>query len=173
MQHSEQVARKQLRFTLRSGDAHMSFDQAIEGFPERDMNARLPSVAYTPWQLLWHVQFCQYDLLQYALRADYRWPSFPAGYWPPTDEMADQAKWDKTVADFHRDFDQIEALINDPKVDLFAPLPHGIEPTHSMFRCFLVAADHNAYHIGELGLWRQLLNNWPAGQERDPGILTV
>jgi len=150
----------------------MGFDQVIDGFPERDMNARLSNVPYTPWQLLWHIWFCQYDLLQYGLSADYRWPKFPDGYWPPTREHASQATWDATVADFRRDLSHIVALIEDPACDVFAPLPWGIAPGHSLFRNFTVVSDHNAYHIGELGLWRALLGNWPAHQNRDPSALT-
>ena len=167
----EKIACNNLLHTLRGGDAHLSFEQVIDGFPERDMNARLPHVAYTPWQVLWHIWFCQYDLLHYGLSADYRWPKFPDGYWPPADKEADQTEWDKTVADFHRDHAHVVASVEDASVELFSPLSWGIAPGHSLYRNFVVMADHNAYHIGELGLWRAILNNWPSGQRRDPGIL--
>ena len=171
MTHINTLACANLLHTLRSGDAHLSFEQVIDGFPERDMNARLPNVPYTPWHVLWHIWFCQYDLLHYGLSADYHWPKFPDGYWPPADELADQARWDATVADFRRHFAQIVALIEDASVDIFAPLLWGISPGHSLYRNFVVAADHNAYHVGELGLWRAMLNNWPSEQRRDPGVL--
>jgi hypothetical protein len=171
MNSAEKITRDNLIFHLRHGDAHMSIDQVVAAFPERDMNARLPNVPYTPWHILWHLWFCQWDILHYSLSADYRWPKFPDGYWPPVDELADQARWDKTVTDFQRDRDHIIALIEDASVDLFAPLPWGIESTHTLLRNFSVVADHNAYHIGEIGLWRAMLNNWPKNQQRDPGIL--
>jgi len=171
MNIAEETTRKNLIFHLRYGDAHMSFDQAVANFPERDVNARLPNVPYTPWHIVWHIWFCQWDILQYSLSADYRWPKFPDGYWPPAHELADQSRWNKTIADFHRDLDEIEALIKNPAVDLFATLAWGLEPTHTLLRNFSVVADHNAYHIGELGLWRAMLNNWPANQQRDPEIL--
>jgi hypothetical protein len=54
-------------------------------------------------------------------------------------------------------------MIRDEKTDLFAPLPHA--PGYTIFREIVLAADHNAYHIGELAIMRQTMNLWPKGRE--------
>ncbi len=51
------------------------------------------------------------------------------------------------------------ALVEDPKTDLFARIPHGDGQT--ILREALLVADHNAYHLGELVLVRRLLKTWP------------
>ena len=51
-------------------------------------------------------------------------------------------------------------LVASPKTDLFAPIPHGSGQT--VLREALLAADHNAYHLGELVLVRRLLGAWKA-----------
>jgi hypothetical protein len=49
-------------------------------------------------------------------------------------------------------------LVVDEKTDLFAKIPHGDGQT--ILREALVAADHNAYHLGEMVLLRRLLGAW-------------
>ena len=58
------------------------------------------------------------------------------------------------------DHRRIEALAADPGVDLFTAIPHGTGQT--ILREILLVADHNAYHIGELGILRQVMQAWPA-----------
>ena len=45
-----------------------------------------------------------------------------------------------------------------PSVDLFAKIAHGDGQT--ILREALLAADHNAYHLGQLVLVRRLLGTW-------------
>ena len=54
--------------------------------------------------------------------------------------------------------EDMRKLINDPKQDLFAPLPGGSGQT--LLREALLAADHNAYHLGQLVLVRKALEAW-------------
>jgi hypothetical protein len=50
------------------------------------------------------------------------------------------------------------ALVEDPKTDLFAKIPHGGGQT--ILREALLTADHNAYHVGQLVLVRRMLGAW-------------
>jgi hypothetical protein len=49
-------------------------------------------------------------------------------------------------------------MVADPMVDLYAPIPHGSGQT--ILREILLAADHNAYHIGEFAILRQVMGTW-------------
>ena len=49
-------------------------------------------------------------------------------------------------------------LVENPKTDLYARIPHGTG--QNIFREALLVADHNAYHLGQLVLLRQLLGAW-------------
>ena len=50
-------------------------------------------------------------------------------------------------------------MAEDRATDLFAPLVHAKE--YNIFRQILLAADHNAYHTGELALMCQVMEAWP------------
>jgi hypothetical protein len=59
------------------------------------------------------------------------------------------------------DSKSLENLLLDPATDLIADLPHV--PGYTILREILVVADHNAYHIGELAILRQVMKTWPPG----------
>jgi hypothetical protein len=48
--------------------------------------------------------------------------------------------------------------VKNPATDLLASIPHGDGQT--VLREALLAADHNAYHLGELVALRRLLGAW-------------
>ncbi|SPE35263.1 conserved hypothetical protein [Candidatus Sulfopaludibacter sp. SbA3] len=53
----------------------------------------------------------------------------------------------------------MQELIADTKLDLLARIPHGSGQT--LLREALLVADHNAYHLGQLVLLRQVLEAAP------------
>ena len=78
-------------------------------------------------------------------------------YFGPILDSDDKA-WDKTVRAFRKDLKAMCALVSDEKTDLYAKIPHGDGQT--ILREALLAADHNAYHVGQLILVRKLLGAW-------------
>ena len=88
------------------------------------------------------------------MAAKYEKKKWPDDYWP-TDPAPPSAKaWDKSVAAFKKDRAAFRRMIADPDVDLLAAVPHG---KHSYLREVLLAADHNAYHLGQLIYTRRVL----------------
>jgi hypothetical protein len=158
---SDPVLREQLLALLRHGNAHMSLDEAVADFPEAQMNTCSPNVPYTPWHLLEHMRRTQNDILEFIRDPNYVSPEWPRGSWPARDERADRARWDETIRDFHKDRADLQAILADPKAQLTAPLPHA--PGYTLLREFLLVADHNAYHLGEFAILRQVMGTWPAG----------
>ncbi len=152
----DQVLRDQLLALLRGGNAHMDFDEAVDDFPVDKINRQAPGLAsYTPWRLLEHIRLAQWDILEFIRNPGYVSPDWPVGYWPPEGEQADQIRWDQTIARFRADRAALENMIRDPNTDFTRPLPHA--PRYNLLREILVAADHNAYHIGEFGILRDLV----------------
>ncbi len=90
-------------------------------------------------------------------------PHYPEGYRPGPDEKADEEVWRKTLAEFRRDLEALDDMVQDPKTDLFAPVPHAKD--YNVFREILLAADHNGYHLGELAIIRQVMDLWPADRK--------
>lgn len=155
---ADQLVRQELLNLLSGGEAHMSFAQVLADFPLDQINTPFPHCSYTPWHLLEHLRFCQWDLLEYARNPAYVAAKFPDDYWPPPTAQTDTAGWAQTLAAFAADLVTFCQLLRDPAVDLYAPFPHA--PQHNLFRCILVLADHNAYHLGEFAILRQVLGNW-------------
>lgn len=143
---------------LRGGNAHMPFAEAVAEFPEAQINTRPPQVDYTFWHLQEHLRMTQADILAYLTTADYQAPAWPRDYWPARESRATKPEWDASVAAFQRDLEAIISIAADDGTDLFGTVPSHDE--HTVLREVLIVADHNAYHIGELGILRQVTKAW-------------
>ena len=157
--NQDQALRQQLENMLVKRQAHMTFEDVVAGFPEAHINTRPPHVDYSFWHLLEHLRICQYDILDYIRNPRYQTLEFPDGYWPNKEIDTDLAGWQHTIDLFLADRQSLVDIINDPETDFYAPIPHGWDG-HNILREILVVADHNAYHLGELGILRQTMNLW-------------
>jgi hypothetical protein len=86
--NSDKVIRKELLALLRGGEAHMSCDRAVSGFPMKDINNQVPNGSYRVWHFLEHMRIAQWDILEFVRDPGHVSPSFPDGYWPQPDETA-------------------------------------------------------------------------------------
>jgi hypothetical protein len=109
--------------------------------------------------LLEHLRITQWDILEYVRDPKHQSPDWPVGYWPAQDAGATEAQWHETIGQFRNDLRDMKAIVADPKTDLYQPIPHGYGG-HTILREALLVADHNAYHVGELGILRQVMNAW-------------
>lgn len=155
------ATRNELVLHLFAGDAHQSFLDSVVDFPVAAINLRPPNVGYTFWQLVEHVRFCQYDMLDYLRNPAYREVVFPDDYWPEPQILASEQQWVDTVAAFANDLKAVETFVQDAGTDLWVAAAHAWEPAHTPLRTVMVMIDHNAYHGGEMGILRQVMNLWP------------
>jgi hypothetical protein len=156
---TDATLREQLVYLLRGGGAHMSLDQAVAAFPMAHINSCPPRVSYSFWHLLEHIRIAQWDILDYIRNPDYVWRTWPDDYWPAPDAQADPDKWAETLRQYQDDLKALEAIVEDPQTDLTAPIVHA--PQHTILREILLVADHTAYHVGEIGILRQIVDLWP------------
>ncbi len=138
--------------------AHMPYDDAVADFPAEAINRRPPNVAYTPWHLLEHLRLTQRDILDYIRNPAHQSPPWPAGYWPAADAIATPEQFQATIDGFKSDRTALRALVADPQTDLLATLPGT--PGHTILREARLVGDHNAYHIGEFAILRQVMGTW-------------
>jgi hypothetical protein len=153
----DKLLRKQLIKLLEGGDAHATFDDAVADLPAALQGKTPKGAQHSPWQLLEHLRIAQRDILEFAINPKHKSPKWPEGYWPkpsPPDEQA----WNKSVQAFRSDMKRFTKLVAEDSTDLFAKIPHGDGQT--ILRQALLAADHNAYHLGQLVLIRRLLGTW-------------
>jgi uncharacterized damage-inducible protein DinB len=152
--------REQVRKLLDWEDAHVDFDGAVEGIDPDRRGSAPAGIPFSPWQLLEHLRITQHDILDFCRNPAYRERAWPKEYWPSSPSPPTAAAWEESVAQYHRDRDDLKRLANDPSVDLFARIPHGTGQTY--LREILLVADHNSYHVGQLVLVRRGLGIWPA-----------
>jgi len=141
-------------------DAHADFDAAVADLPPDIRGVVPPGLPYSPWQLVEHMRLTQADILAFCERPDYREPAWPDDYWPAAAAPPDAEAWDASIAAFRRDRAALERMIADPARDVFARVPAGTGQT--FLREILLAADHTAYHVGQLVALRRLLGQWAA-----------
>jgi hypothetical protein len=156
--------RRQLIELLAAKGAHMPFEAAVANFPTEAINRPLPDMpAYTPWHLLDHIRYAQWDILDYIRNRDYLEATWPDNYWPPLEATATREQFDETITSFHRDRAALREIVADPSTDLLAVIPGT--PGHTIFREIRVVGAHNAYHIGEFAILRQVMGTWPPNRK--------
>ncbi len=152
--------RKQLIALLNGGQAHATFDDVIKDFPADHRGVVPANLPYSAWQLLEHLRITQRDILNFSAPPT-------GGYHPskwPDDLLAQVSRatsahaWDQSIAAIRSDLEQFDALIENPRSDLYKPFRWG--DGQNLLREALLIADHNAYHLGELVVLRRLLGIW-------------
>ena len=151
---SQQIIREQLRYLLDGGQAHISWKEALADFPADFQGTKPQGSPHTPWQLLEHMRIALWDILEFSCDPKHVSPQFPDGYWPPADTPPSPDAWEKSAQAFGRHLENLKKLVSDSKVDLFERIAHGDGQT--ILREALIAADHNAYHLGQLVLLRRM-----------------
>jgi hypothetical protein len=140
---------------LRGDSARISVEAALRDFPIGRINDRPAGSPHTAWELLEHIRIAQWDILEFSRNAAHVSPDFPEGYWNKTTATA--ADWKKSAAQVLDDLQQMRDLVADENTDLLAKIPHGDGQT--ILREALLAADHNAYHIGQLMLLKKMFES--------------
>jgi uncharacterized damage-inducible protein DinB len=157
---NEDAIREQLRRLLDWEDAHVGFDRAVADIPADLRGSQPAGVPYSPWQLLEHLRITQHDILDFCRNPDYEELEWPADYWPASSAPPSPSAWENAISQFRQDRKALQDLAADRSIDLFAKIPHGQGQTY--LRELVLAADHAAYHIGELVVVRRLLGAWKA-----------
>ncbi len=139
-------------------DAHAGFEVVLKGVPPKLRGVRPEGLPYSLWELLEHLRLAQADILEFCVNPGYLDPAWPQDYWPAAPAPADAKAWSASLAAVKADRKAFLELLQDPHLDLFATIPHGTGQTY--LREFLLVADHNAFHLGQMVVVRRLLGAW-------------
>lgn len=150
--------REQLVKNLHS-ESHMPFAEVIADFPVKHINTFPPNVDYTFWHLLEHIRITQWDIYDFSINPKYKYIKWPDDYWPKKTAKATKAQWERSVKGIEHDLKAMMKLVKNPKTDLYAKISWGEGQT--ILREVVMVADHNAYHIGEFAILRQVVGAWP------------
>ena len=154
----DKALREHLVKLLNGGEAHADFEQGLADFPAEVRGKTPKGAEHSPWQLLEHLRIAQADILEFSISADYKAKEWPKDYWPEEAAPVSPQAWNASINSFCEDLKAMCTLVEDPKTDLFAKIPHGDGQT--ILREALVLADHNSYHLGQFVLLRRLLGAW-------------
>jgi len=159
MRESIDAVRDHLVRVLDWEEAHVGFDKAIDGIPPDKRGARGEAFEHSPWQLLEHMRLAQEDILDFCVNANYehrlKWPD---DYWPKNPAPPNATAWTESIASYTRSREDFKRLAREVE-DLTAKVPTG-KATHTYLRAILLAADHAAYHVGQLVAVRRALGVW-------------
>mgnify|MGYP001583745755 CR=1 FL=1 len=150
--------RAQLSDFLDSRHAHVGFEAAVKGTPVGQRGAVPTGFEHSVWQLVEHIRIAQNDILDFCRNPRYVAKKWPDDYWPAAPGPKSAAAWTKALADFRRDRRAMQRLAANPRIDLFAKIPHGTGQTY--LREILLIVDHSAYHIAQIVDVRRALGNW-------------
>jgi hypothetical protein len=151
--------RKQLVALLKGGQAHADMHSAVADFPLELTGKKPHGLPYSAWQLLEHMRFTLHDLLDFSTNPEYKEHKWPDDYWPKSDGPPSKEHWQKSVKELKGELDAFISLVEDEDSNLFDTIPWG-KHRETLLREVLLAADHNAYHTGELIVVRRLLGAW-------------
>jgi uncharacterized damage-inducible protein DinB len=149
--------RKNLITLLEGGEAHITFEDAVKGFPADRAGSRPEGVPHSAWELLEHLRIAQADILSFSQGQDYVELKWPDDYWPSSPAPGDKREWKASVEAVVKDRARFVEMVRDEQRDLFTPFPWGSGQT--LLREALLLADHNSYHVGQLLVVRQLLGS--------------
>lgn len=156
--NGDAVLRNQLKDLLEEGNAHVNFDKATRGLSPQLRGQRPPGMEHSAWELVEHMRIAQWDILEFVRNPKHASPDFPTGYWPRDPAPPGPEDWEKSLQKFRADRAAFLKMIEDPSINLLAPMPHA--NGQPILQKVLLTADHNAYHLGQLVLLRKLLGAW-------------
>jgi hypothetical protein len=150
--------RETVAWSLDWEEGHASLEHAVDGLAASLRGKRPAGSPHSVWELLDHIRRTQADLLEFLTNADYVALEWPREYWPPAEQVPTPRQWSESLGAIKRDRQALQRLATRGPRDLTKPVPWGEGQTY--LRTILLAADHTAYHVGQIVLVRKLLGAW-------------
>lgn len=132
-----------LQAALGGGASFREVSEILAGLSYQTATQKVPPLPHSIFELLWHVEFVQKQLLGDATGADVDWEA-QATWWPGE---ASEAEWDRALRDLSVNLAHAQLLAEDPSARARDALTD--------------LATHDAYHWGQVVTLRQLLGDWP------------
>ncbi|SMO46703.1 DinB family protein [Fodinibius sediminis] len=143
---------------INSRNAHIDFNQAVQGLTYKQAGIKVEGVPHTIWELIEHIRMVQDDILEFCKNPDYEKLDWPQDYWPETVSPDSAEMLQEAILAVREGLEEMKAMVANPGYDLQAPFEHGDGQT--LFREAMLFVDHNAYHIGQIVQIRRQLGSW-------------
>ena len=155
---SSKSIQKLLLEQLEGQNAHVSFDQAVQGLTYKQTGIKVEGIPHTIWELIEHIRLAQDDILEFCENPEYQALEWPDDYWPKSHQPESNQEFQQAVQAIGEGIESMRKMISNPEIPLQTPFAHGDGQT--LFREAMLIVDHNAYHIGQIVLIRRLLESW-------------
>jgi uncharacterized damage-inducible protein DinB len=155
---NDNALRDQLVKLLDWNEAHVPFDQAVQGIPASKRGIVPAGWEHSLWQLVEHIRIAQADILEFSITSRYKAKTWPDDYWPKSPAPRDAAAWTRSLAAVRKDRRAMQQLARNPRIELIAEIAHGDGQTY--LREILLVTAHNSYHIGQIVALRRQLGIW-------------
>ena len=155
---SQKTVRELLLEQLIGKNAHVDFDQAVQGLTYKQTGIQVEGVPHTIWELIEHIRIAQGDILEFCKNPNYEELDWPTDYWPQTPAPESKANLELSIQKVRDGLEEMCDLVRNSESDLQATFAHGNGQT--LFREAMLIVDHNAYHIGQIVQIRRLLGSW-------------
>jgi uncharacterized damage-inducible protein DinB len=164
------VQAKVLKELVRGKGAHADALACVTGVPREVAGRRVLDFPHTVFGLVWHMAYwMDYELAR--IRGENPvYPEHAEGSWPETPGPRDESEWAKTVQDFRRGIEALEALANLPasEAERKVPTTHATSNQGDNVKDIVgQTLVHNSYHLGQVVVLRQALGAWPPPTGRD------
>lgn len=155
---SSKSVRELLLEQLEGRNAHVDFNQAVQGLTYKQVGIKVEGLPHTIWQLIEHIRISQDDILEFSKNADYEALDWPNDYWPESAGPTDKNEFEQSLQAVRNGINEMKTIVRDTDNDLQTPFTHGEGQT--LFREAMLIVDHNAYHIGQIVQIRRILGSW-------------
>jgi hypothetical protein len=147
---TDKKLREQLVKLLKQGNAFSPLSKQFESIPYDVAGERIEGFSHTVWEITEHIRLALHDLIEYSKDSHFQSPPWPDGYWPKNPGPASQKEWVESVQQINDLIGEMIHMIQDPSNDLFEPFEAN--PDHNLLRQATIAAEHTAYHGGQVAM---------------------
>lgn len=84
---------RQLADLITKGNAHVTFEQAVENMSFENAGIKPNNLPYNIWMLVEHIRITQADILEFSTNSDYKELKWPDEYWPTAERPKDEREW--------------------------------------------------------------------------------
>lgn len=142
--------REQLVKLLNQGRAFTPLPELLRTVPYEVAGVHMDGFSHTVWELMEHIRIALHDLVEYSKDSTFQSPPWPEGYWPEHSEPDSRKAFLESIEQILTLQQEMISLVQDPANDLFEPFQAN--PAHNLFRQATIAAEHTAYHGGQLAM---------------------
>lgn len=149
MENTQQL-RERLAKLLQQGSAFKPLPETLKSIPFEVTGQEMEGFSHTVWELTEHIRLALHDLVEYSKDSHFQSPPWPDGYWPEHPGPSSEKEWKDSIRQIIELREEMIAMVTDTSKDLFEPFKANA--SHNLFRQATIAAEHTAYHGGQIAM---------------------